>query len=223
MIDVNRYTDSENFQNSYEWTTDYVKKFSDHEDRELSIAFQLGFNIRDDDTYVLTNQENDTVWNRNDASPLTKVFQLDYVHPIEDKHTIEVGAKYIDRDMTSQYSTWDEGVFTQPYEQFDYNQKVMAGYLSTKWELNKKWGMVAGLRGEHTQISGQWNQQIGGEWVQNEKDTFQNDYLTFLPNLIFSYKIDMLFKFSYTNACQGRDLLYNTNSVCLNLRKATHI
>ena len=69
MIEVNRYTDSENFQNSYEWTTDYVKKFSDHEDRELSIAFQLGFNIRDDDTYVLTNQENDTVWNRNDASP----------------------------------------------------------------------------------------------------------------------------------------------------------
>ena len=55
------------------------------------------------------------------------------------KHTIEVGAKYIDRDMISQYSTWDEGVFTQPYEQFDYNQKVTAAYLSTKWELNKKW------------------------------------------------------------------------------------
>ena len=40
MIEVNRYTDAENFQNSYEWTTDYVKKFSDHEDRELSVAFQ---------------------------------------------------------------------------------------------------------------------------------------------------------------------------------------
>ena len=79
---------------------------------------------------MLTNQENDTVWNKNDASPLTKVFQLDYVHPVEDKHTIEVGAKYIDRDMVSQYSTWEEGVFTQPYEQFDYNQKVTAAYLS---------------------------------------------------------------------------------------------
>lgn len=216
MIDVNRYTDSENFQNSYEWTTDYVKKFSDHEDRELSIAFQLGFNIRDDDTYVLTNQENDTVWNRNDASPLTKVFQLDYVHPIEDKHTIEVGAKYIDRDMISQYSTWDEGVFTQPYEQFDYNQKVTAAYLSTKWELNKKWGMVAGLRAEHTQISGQWNEQVSGQWIQNEKDTFQNKYLTLLPNLIFSYKIDMLksLKFSYSKRLSRPGISYiNTNSV----------
>ena len=102
--------------------------------------------------------------------------------------------------MISQYSTWNEGIFSQPYEQFDYNQKVTAAYLSTKWELNKKWGMVAGLRGEHTQISGQWNEQLSGGWVQNEKDTFQNDYLTILPNLILSYKIDMMqsLKFSYS-------------------------
>ncbi len=216
MIETNRYTDSENFKNSYEWTTDYVKKFSDHEDRELSIAFQLGLDIRDDDTYVLTNQSNDTVWNRNDANPLTKVIQLDYTHPIEDKHTIEIGAKYIDRDMISQYSTWDEGIFTQPYEEFDYNQKVIAAYLSTKWELNKKWGMVAGLRAEQTQVSGQWNKQLNGEWVQNEKDTFQNNYLTILPNLILSYKIDMMqsIKFSYSKRLTRPGIYYiNTNSV----------
>ena len=216
MIEVNRYTDSENFKNSYEWTTDYVKKFSDHEDRELSIAFQLGLDIRDDDTYVLTNQEQDTVWNRNDASPITTVIQLDYVHPIQDKHSVEVGAKYINRDMISQYSTWNEGTFSQPYEQFDYNQKVTAAYLSTKWELNKKWGMVAGLRGEHTQISGQWNEQLSGGWVQNEKDTFQNDYLTILPNLILSYKIDMMqsLKFSYSKRLSRPGIYYiNTNSI----------
>ena len=216
MIEVNRYTDSENFKNSYEWTTDYVKKFSDHEDRELNIAFQLGLDIRDDDTYVVTNHENDTVWNRNDASPITTVIQLDYVHPIEDKHTVEVGAKYINRDMISQYSTWNEGIFLQPYEQFDYNQKVTAAYLSTKWDLNKKWGMVAGIRGEHTQISGQWNEQISGGWVQNEKDTFQNDYLTILPNLILSYKIDMMqsLKFSYSKRLSRPGIYYiNTNSI----------
>lgn len=216
MIETNRCTDSENFKNSYEWTTDYVKTFSDHEDRELSVAFQLGLDIRDDDTYILTNQGNDTVWNRNDANPLTKVVQLDYTHPIEDKHTIEIGAKHIDRDMISQYSTWDEGVFRQPYEQFDYNQKVTAAYVSTKWELNKKWGMVAGLRAEHTLISGQWNEQLNGEWFQNQKDTFQNNYLTLLPNFILSYKIDMLqsIKFSYSKRLNRPGIYYiNTNSV----------
>ena len=56
------------------------------------MAFQLGLDIRDDDTYIVTNQCNDTVWNRNDANPLTKVIQLDYTHPIEDKHgEIEIG------------------------------------------------------------------------------------------------------------------------------------
>ena len=76
--------------------------------------------------------------------------------------------------------------------------------------------MVAGLRAEHTQISGQWNEQLSGEWVQNEKDTFQNKYLTLLPNLIFSYKIDMLqsIKFSYSKRLSRPGIYYiNTNSV----------
>ena len=92
--------------------------------------------------------------------------------------------------MISQYSTLDEGIFTQPYEQFDYNQRSYERLIYLlNGELNKELGMVAGFRAEHTQISGQWNEQLSGEWVQNEKDTFQKNYLTILPNLILSYKI----------------------------------
>lgn len=218
-IDVNRYSDSYKFDNSFEWTTDYVKKFSDHEDRELRLAFQLGGEVHDDDNRVYQNYiedvPQDSVWNRNDALPLSKTIQLDYTHPIEDKHTIEVGGKYIDRDMVTHYSTLENEVFTQTYEQFDYNQKVMAAYLNTKWQLSKKYSAVAGLRLENTQITGQWNDQVNGEWIMNEKDSFQNNYLTVLPNVILTRKIDMMssIKASYSKRISRPGIHYiNTNT-----------
>ena len=50
--DTVRYTDSKNLSLGYEWTTDYVKQFSDHEDRELRLAFQLGGDVSDQENYV---------------------------------------------------------------------------------------------------------------------------------------------------------------------------
>ena len=73
-IDVNRFTDSKTFNNSLEWTTDYIKKFADHEDRELRLAFQLGGRIIDEDNKIFQNyQQNiaqDSIWNRDDGLPL---------------------------------------------------------------------------------------------------------------------------------------------------------
>lgn len=222
VLDTNRISDSRRFDNSYEWTTDYVKKFSDHEDRELRLAFQLGGEVHDDDSKVFNYQNGvlaDSIINKNDALPLSKVAQLDYTHPIEDKHTIEVGGKFIDRDMITHYSTLNDGIYTQRYEQFDYNQKVAAAYLSTKWELSKEYSMVAGLRLEHTRIEGQWNTQINGDWLQNDTDTskqpFVNEYTTLLPNLIFSKKIDMMksLKVSYSKRLSRPGIHYiNTNT-----------
>ena len=41
-----------NRQLNMEWTTDYTKKFADNEDRELTLAFQLGGDINDGDTDI---------------------------------------------------------------------------------------------------------------------------------------------------------------------------
>ena len=72
--DTVRYTDSKNLSLGYEWTTDYVKQFSDHEDRELRLAFQLGGDVSDQDNYVYQEYNgrtpNDTIINKNDGSPL---------------------------------------------------------------------------------------------------------------------------------------------------------
>lgn len=195
--DTVRYTDSKNLSLGYEWTTDYIKQFSDHEDRELRLAFQLGGDISDQDNYVFQefvgSTPNDTIINKNDGSPLTYTYQLDYTHPLKDKHTVELGAKYVNRNLLNNYNTENTNpIIFQPYEQFDYTQNIAALYLSTKWQLSKEWGAVIGLRAENTLIKGQWNSKQNNTWVQNGKNPFENEYTTLLPSFIFSKKIDMM-------------------------------
>ena len=195
--DTVRYTDSKNLSLGYEWTTDYIKQFSNHEDRELRLAFQLGGDVSDQDNYVYQEYDastpNDTIINKNDGSPLTYTYQLDYTHPFMDKHTIEFGAKYVNRNLLNNYNTENSNpTIFQPFEQFDYTQNIAAIYLSTKWQLSKEWAAVVGLRAENTLIKGQWNSKQNDLWVQNEKDPFENEYTTLLPSLILSKKIDMM-------------------------------
>ena len=195
--DTVRYTDSKNLSLGYEWTTDYIKQFSDHEDRELRLAFQLGGDISDQDNYVyqefVGSTPNDTIVNKNDGSPLTYTYQLDYTHPLKDKHTVELGAKYVNRNLLNNYNTQNKNpIIFQPYEQFDYTQNIAALYLSTKWQLSKEWGAVIGLRAENTLIKGQWNSKQNNTWVQNGKNPFKNEYTTLLPSFILSKKIDMM-------------------------------
>ena len=195
--DTVRYTDSKNLSLGYEWTTDYVKQFSDHEDRELRLAFQLGGDVSDQDNYVYQEYDgskpNDTIINKNDGSPLSYTYQLDYTHPLKDKHTIELGAKYVNRNLLNNYNTENSNpIIFQPFEQFDYTQNIAALYISTKWQLTKEWGAVVGLRAENTLIKGQWNSKQNDVWVQNEKDPFENEYTTLLPSFILSKKIDMM-------------------------------
>ncbi len=195
--DTVRYTDSKNLSLGYEWTTDYIKQFSDHEDRELRLAFQLGGDVSDQDNYVYQEYDgstpNDTIINKNDGSPLTYTYQLDYTHPLKDKHSIELGAKYVNRNLLNNYNTENSNpTIFQPFEQFDYTQNIAALYLSTKWQLSKEWGAVVGLRAENTLIKGQWNFKQNDVWVQNDKDPFENEYTTLLPSFILSKKIDMM-------------------------------
>ena len=203
--DTTRFSDSKNLRLGYEWTTDYIKKFSNHEDRELRIAFQLGGDVSDQDNNVyqayVGQRPTDTIINKNDGSPLTYTYQLDYTHPFKDKHTLETGAKYVNRNLLNNYFTENSNpLINQPLEQFDYIQNIASLYLSTKWQLTKEWGAVIGLRAENTVIKGQWNSQENDTWVQNQKKPFENTYTTLLPSFILSKKIDMTksLKASYT-------------------------
>jgi len=216
--DTTRYTNTKNLRYGYEWTTDYIKQFKDHEDRELRFAFQLGNDLVDEDYKVYQYDSNssvkDSIINNNDGSPFSYTFQIDYTHPIKDKHTLEFGAKFVNRNMINEYST-NAYYYSIPKEQFDYQQDVAAVYSSSKWELTKEIGLVAGLRVEKTEINGKWNSLEDGVWKQNLKQPFKNEYITLLPNLILSKKIDMMksIKASYSKRISRPGMRYiNTNN-----------
>ena len=67
-----------------EWTTDFTKKFPNHEDRELVLAFQIGGDINDGDTDI--DEAGYELFNQNDEKVIEETFQIDYTHPFGNKN-----------------------------------------------------------------------------------------------------------------------------------------
>ena len=68
-----------------EWTTDYIKKYPNHEGKELSVALQIGGNINESNTKL--NENNTYTINQNDEKIHEETFQLDFVYPLKKINT----------------------------------------------------------------------------------------------------------------------------------------
>lgn len=175
-----------------EWSTDYTKTFADNEDKELSISFQIGGDLGDDniDSYRNGNKQYITT---NDEKEIESTLQTDYTHPFWDENKLEVGIKLINRDREIvNTTTSDLSAFRSPYDVFNYNQKVVSSYISTDWELPNNIGVKAGIRGEYTSIN--------GNWKSNKYPAFENPpYSNILPSLTIAkeYSQTESFKLSY--------------------------
>ena len=62
-----------------EWSTDYTKKLDENDEKEITIAFQLGGDINDSDTDI--KEGNVDFFNLNDERVLEQTLQIDYTHP----------------------------------------------------------------------------------------------------------------------------------------------
>lgn len=190
-----------------EWTTDYTKKFKENEDRELSVAFQLGGDINDGN--ILIDEEINSIfkntYNQNDEKVIEETFQIDYTHPfgksklINNKSSkdfkskkfrkgnnepsstnkIEIGGKIINRDREMVYSNQINNSYNLS-NQFDYNQLVISSYLSTEFTFSKGYGLKSGIRYENTQSSGKWKNNV------NSLLPFENNYGSILPSIVIS-------------------------------------
>ncbi|MAW30860.1 MAG: hypothetical protein CMD15_03015 [Flavobacteriales bacterium] len=189
-----------------EWTTDYIKKFQNNEDRELSIAFQIGGNINDGNTSIF-DLDQEILFNQNDEKVIEETIQIDYTHPFGKKelstsnnsednnknkrnqkwnknssklsgsNKIEIGGKVINRDREIIYSDLENNIYTLS-EEFNYNQLVASSYISSEFNLPKDFGLKTGLRLEHTKTS--------GNWLNNTQSPFEKKYNNLLPSLTFS-------------------------------------
>ncbi len=184
-----RSNDGTSSRNGLDWTTDYKKTFK-KKDQELSFAFQLSVDNDDSENQIGTTSDIVELVNKqktfNDGDNFEYTFQVDYVHPFTKKIKLETGAKGILRVINSDYKYWN---FDQSLNDFQldvtrsnllkYNQDVYSGYGSATINFNAKYSLLAGVRYENTEITGDF---LNGE------EKFGNSYGNLIPSIILSRK-----------------------------------
>ena len=150
---------SKNIRNNQSIDVDfnYTKTFKE-QGHELAFLAQHGRNVR---VTEFINSRNSVPFNKsnNDGINGETTFQMDYTYPFK-KNIFEVGAKYIIRDVTSEFDFFNWDASTSAYiiqanrtNNFSYDQDVAAAYSTFTIALPKKWGIKAGVRYENTQIT----------------------------------------------------------------------
>ena len=177
---TNSYLETNGKNTRAEWSADYIKTFAEDEDKELSVSIQIGGDLGDDN---ITNDENGIrkYSTSNDEKEIESTLQVDYIHPFMEENKLEIGAKLINRNREIVTSTNSESIQERSsYDIFNYNQQVLSSYISSNWNLVNDIGLKAGIRYEHTIIT--------GDWDLTDKDPIDNSFGNILPSLTISKK-----------------------------------
>ncbi len=125
----------------------------------------------------------------NDAGGDEHTFQADYVNPLDNKHSLEAGLKYILRENSSRGehtfldvtdNTWKPDIDRK--NDLDHSQKIYSGYAGYGYKMNK-FGMKLGLRGELT------NQKIN--FMSNNDAIVNTNFFDLVPSITLSYQLGM--------------------------------
>ncbi len=126
----------------------------------------------------------------NNAGGREHTGQVDYVNPLNGKHDIEVGLKYIFRDNSSRadhtYFDMDENSWKPDLTRkndLDHSQNITSGYAGYSYKSGKT-GLKVGLRGEQT------SQEI--HFMSNDLDTIvKTNFFDMVPSVALSYQLGM--------------------------------
>ncbi|WP_443940017.1 TonB-dependent receptor domain-containing protein [Pedobacter sp. MW01-1-1] len=182
-------TDFEMQQNNVDWNVDY-KKTSKKEGEEFSISGQLtSGRVPQTNSNSITpigQPQVQPAINNNTGKNNEYTIQTDYTYPFTPSTILEVGAKGIFRNFTSQ--------FDNSRQDFEYNQNVASLYSVISFQLNKKLSFKGGLRAEYTKID--FNTITNG--------IEKNDYLNLFPSAILAQTLkgSSTLKLSYNRRVQ---------------------
>ncbi|KAA9331657.1 TonB-dependent receptor [Hymenobacter busanensis] len=201
---------------SYDLTGSYTRTFGQGSRREWTVLGQHTRNANrrfyDIDQYPLgvphyftpAYQESSL----NKARNLETTLQTDYVHPLSDKQTVEVGGKMIMRNVYSNYTvdTLNAQNIAFPVANltniFTYDQNVVAGYATYATSLGKKYSVRLGGRVERT--------DLGGEF-QGQEGRFTTNYTNALPNVALTRNLKQpgsTIRASYSRRIQRPSIFY---------------
>ncbi|NOT38589.1 MAG: TonB-dependent receptor [Saprospiraceae bacterium] len=188
LFDFRREGDILNRTLGTDINAEYKRTYGKDSDREYSASAQ--YSINNGRTKYDVNQF-DSLGTLNYAekgpnSSYNKELTIatDYLHPVNKLITVEVGAKGIFRNVTSDiyYDTLsiNSGLYLRDNRRnnyLNYDQNVFAGYGQITFPIYKKITGRVGLRFEETFINAN---------IQNET-SFKNDYPTWVPSALISY------------------------------------
>ncbi|GAA4032779.1 outer membrane beta-barrel family protein [Hymenobacter glaciei] len=196
---------------SYDLLGSYTRSFGAGSRREWTVLGQHSRNRNNRDysleQFPLANPDFNNAQYREQSPNLARniesTLQTDYVHPLTDKQTVEVGAKMIQRTVYSDYDLYRNNVLVPSLSnKFDYDQDVLAGYATFGTNLGKKYTAKVGTRVERTDLRGNF---------QNQENEFRLSYTNVLPNLAFTRSLKQpgsSLRASYSRRIQRPSIFY---------------
>ncbi|MEP7197852.1 MAG: outer membrane beta-barrel family protein [Saprospiraceae bacterium] len=190
---------------------EYKRTFDKESDREFTASVQYSIN-NGKGNYDADQFDENNILQYSERGPNTsynKEFTLaaDYLHPLKKNVNLEIGAKSIFRNVTSDIYYDTLNLATNQYlvdgrrnNYLDYNQNVVAGYSQLTFPITKKITGRAGLRFEETLIDATIQKETG----------FSNTYPTWVPSGLISYNITSAItsKVSYSRRIQRPSMSY---------------
>lgn len=178
--------------------------------KEFNILTQFNRDHNDND-YVLDQFSAEVIdyreknFNRSRNQEFT--FQTDYTHPFKNKHTLEIGAKAIIRDVKSDFQLANAYNATQPLADvpersslFTYQQQVWSSFAVYKFITPQKWSFNLGTRYEYTDLT--------SDFISSNT-SFQTNYDNLIPSFTIAKDIQSKdktqthkIKFGYTQRIQ---------------------
>jgi outer membrane receptor protein involved in Fe transport len=204
--DVDLFNQSRNI--GYDFNLDYLRTYKSPQ-KELSILTLYTIlnsdNIADQDEYNKSMQPLYKQHNTNKGKNIETTVQVDFTQPLKNQATVEMGAKTILREASSNvnYSSFypQINVDIKSENIFSYHQDVMSGYLLYGLKAFKKLNLKVGARYERTTINADYKTREVG---------FKTDYDNLIPSLNASYtfKEKHSFRFGYTQRLQRPQLFF---------------
>jgi hypothetical protein len=162
--------------------------------QEFSILALYSRNNRNNDFENInfdmsTEDISSRIKNLNDGLNEEYTIQADFQTPLGDNQMLELGAKNIKRKVLSDYSyytaTGSDGEYVEVpnatlTNQLNYNQQVLASYLSYTYSAKNGYSLKTGLRYEYTIINA---------YTQTEEDIDIPEYGVLVPSINASKKL----------------------------------
>ena len=173
----------------WNYELNYKKDFKDKKDHNLLFS-AIGKFFGKDQNSNFSNEEIEKFSGVQEQQTATKfdemryTFNLDYINPISEKITLELGSQFVSMDVGNDFSVsnligneWE--IDDRQTNNFEFIQNVLGVYTTGAYE-DDKWGLKLGLRVENTELN---------TLLQNTNERNNQNYLNFSPTVHSSYKL----------------------------------